>query len=53
MGVALRNVIHPERGHWDQIEWDHLALYEIDENRIETIYLDALKWAGEIVRSLI
>jgi len=53
MGVSLRNVIRQEQGHWDQIEWEYLALYEIDENRIETIYLDALKWAGEIVRSLI
>lgn len=53
IGICLRNVIYQEQGQWDEIEWDHLALYDIDENRIETIYLNALKWAGEIVQSLI
>ncbi|PCJ45696.1 MAG: EAL domain-containing protein [Moraxellaceae bacterium] len=52
MGFALRNVIYQDQGQWDEIDWVQLAKFEIDENYMETAYLDALKWADEIVKAL-
>jgi c-di-GMP-related signal transduction protein len=52
-GKMLSNVIALERGHWEQIHWQNLAAFGVEEELFEQCYLESLKWAADIVESLL
>jgi len=53
MGSVLRNVTYHEQAEWDKFEWEFLADYDIDEKVMESIYVEALNWASDIMQSLL
>ena len=52
-GKMLRNVIAHERGHWQDIAWQELNALGIEEDKFEHAYLESLKWAADIMKSLL
>lgn len=52
-GRILRAVEAHEQGHWDDVNWSELMAFGIEQQRFEQAYLDALKWAAEIMQSLL
>ncbi len=50
-GLLLATVIHFERADWDRVDWQRLEAAGIDKSSAEDAYLDAVKWADEIMLS--
>jgi c-di-GMP phosphodiesterase len=43
-GRILKDVMHYEKGDWNQIDWEHLEANNISAQALTHIYLDTLKW---------
>lgn len=52
-GRILRAVEAHEQGRWNDIDWDALQALGIDQPGFEQAYLDAIRWASEIMQSLL
>lgn len=52
-GCLLQSVAAHEQGHWDQIDWPALDALGIPQDIFENAYMDALKWATDIMQSLL
>ena len=52
-GKILRTVDAHERGNWQDVDWQALEALGLSQQRIEEAYLDALKWAADVMQSLL
>lgn len=52
-GKILQAVEAHEQGHWSDIDWNALHAIGIEQPGFEQAYLDALKWATDIMQSLL
>jgi EAL and modified HD-GYP domain-containing signal transduction protein len=51
-GMVLEIVQMHEQGHWQEINWDHLAAQGITPENLAEIYIDALRWVAETMSTL-
>ncbi|HEX7761994.1 MAG TPA: HDOD domain-containing protein, partial [Cellvibrio sp.] len=51
-GMVLEIVQMHEQGHWQEINWDHLADQGITPENLAEIYIDALRWVAETMSTL-
>ncbi len=52
-GRMLHSVAAHEQGHWEQIDWQALEAIGISQDAFEQAYMEALRWATEIMQSLL
>ena len=52
-GILLKACIHHEQGEWNQIPWSDLNAMGIDEETLEKAYFDGLRWALDVMSSLL
>ncbi len=51
-GLVLQIVQAHEQGHWQDIDWDHLATLGLTPEILAEIYVDSLHWVAETMNSL-
>lgn len=51
-GMVLQVVQAHEQGHWQDIDWDHLAGLGLTPDLIAEIYVDSLHWVAETMNTL-
>lgn len=51
-GMVLQIVQAHEQGHWQEIDWDHLAKIGLTPEKMAEIYVDSLHWVAETMNTL-
>ncbi|MEN0037505.1 MAG: HDOD domain-containing protein [Cellvibrio sp.] len=51
-GMVLQIVQAHEQGHWQEIDWDHLAELGLTTEKMAEIYVDSLYWVAETMNTL-
>jgi len=51
-GKVLEIVTYYEKGLWDNIDWEHLASHNINEERLAQIYVETLEWVDKTINDL-
>ena len=53
IGTLLQASIHHEQGEWGKINWSSLIEMGINDEKLENAYTNGLRWALEILSSLL
>lgn len=53
LGNLLKFTLAHERGEWSAIDWNTLQGLKVDKEVFENAYVDAVRWAGGVMQSLL